>query len=58
MVQLVGARRYTPKDRGFYSLCCSAVRTIVLGSIQSLREMGKGKVKVHPITDHVSPKME
>ena len=37
MVQLVEARRYKPKDRGFDSLWCSAVRTIVLGSTQSLR---------------------
>ena len=55
MVQLVVARRYKPKDRGFDSLWCSASRTIVLGSMQSLREMNKGKGKVQPITGREGP---
>ena len=56
MVQLVEAWRCKPKDRGFDSLWCSAVRTIVLGPNQSLREMSKDKV--HPITGHEGPKVE
>jgi hypothetical protein len=50
VVQLVEARRYKPKDRGFDFLWFSAVRTIVLGSMQSLRKISKGIGNVQPIT--------
>jgi hypothetical protein len=56
VVQLVEARRCKPKDRGFHSLRCFAVRTIVLGSTQSLREINKGTV--HPITRYEGLKVE
>jgi hypothetical protein len=58
VVQLVEARRYKPKDRGFDSLWCSVVRTITLGFVQSLREMSKGKGKVYLITGHEGQKVE